>query len=326
MSSSSQSASPPVLSPSRISLFLPPKTTFNVPNTQVSLLVAECNSVRAAVATPRKTPPRRATPYPPSPTFSGLRAWKRPTPRCSAPSGRTALESGTCVSHFILRQLLGCAHHALPHSHGRPLEWEPRAGGARRVPRNLGAADAESAAQILLLVSTRASSEQPPSATSGASSDPRWRPGRPAGPPLPGQSCSAPGGSCRRGGWRGLGADRGYGWLRAARLIVRGGAPAARAAGGPAASGREIRRRFLAPAQGLHRAPPPSSACPLRLLLAPSSSAIASHLPHPAWAHLAGRRRVLGSCTVCAPGRAGQPAGQRRRGARQDAPQLRADP
>lgn len=70
MSSSSQSASPPVLSPSRISLFLPPKTTFNVPNTQVSLLVAECNSVRAAVATPRKTPPAarpRTHPHQPSP-------------------------------------------------------------------------------------------------------------------------------------------------------------------------------------------------------------------------------------------------------------------
>lgn len=273
-------------------LVSPRKTTFSVPNTQVSLPVAESNSVRAAHKLWRhrgKRRPAARPPYPPSPTFSALRAWKRPTRRCSAPSGRTALESGTCVSHFILRQPLGCARHALPHSHGRLLEREPRAGGARRVPRNLGAADAQSAAQILLLVSTRGSSEQPPSATARASSDPRSRPGRPAGSPLPGQSCSAPGGSCRRGGWRGLGAARGYGRLRAARLIVPGGAPAAREAGETAASGREIRRRFLAPAQGLHCAPPPSSACPLRLLLAPSSCAIASQPPPPGLGSPSGR-------------------------------------
>lgn len=128
------------------------------------------------------------------------------------------------MSHFLLRQPLGCARHALPHSHGRPLERDPRAGGARREPRNLGAAGAESAAQVLLLGSSRASSEQPPRATSGASSDPRSRPGRPVGSPLRGRGCSAPGGSCRRGGWRGLGAARGHGRLRAARLIVPGGA------------------------------------------------------------------------------------------------------
>lgn len=74
------------------------------------------------------------------------------------------------MSHFILRQPLVRARHALPHSHGRPLERRPRAGGARRAPRNLGVADAERAAQIFLLANARASNKQPPSVTSGARS------------------------------------------------------------------------------------------------------------------------------------------------------------
>lgn len=110
------------------------------------------------------------------------------------------------MSHFIPPQPLGRARHALPHSLGRSREPGPGAGGAGGAPRNLGAADAARAAQILLLVAALTSAEQPPRATSGPPNDPRSRPGRPAGSPARGQRRSAPGGSCRRGWWLGLGA------------------------------------------------------------------------------------------------------------------------
>lgn len=169
------------------------------------------------------------------------------------------------MSHFILRQPLVRARHALPHSHGRPLELRPRAGGARCAPRNLGVADAERAAQIFLLVNARASAKQPPSATSGDRSARAPVPGglrdllsrvKAAGRRAP--AAGAAGGAAWGPAW-------GSGRLRAARLIVPGSTPAARTAGGTAVRSREARRRRLAPAQRLRRVPPPSSARPLRL-------------------------------------------------------------
>lgn len=42
------------------------------------------------------------------------------------------------MSHFILQQPLVRARHALPHSHGRPLERRPRAGGRPTRAAELG--------------------------------------------------------------------------------------------------------------------------------------------------------------------------------------------
>lgn len=226
------------------------------------------------------------------------------------------------MSHFILRQPLGRARHALPHSHGRPREPGPGAGGARRAPRNLGTANAERAAQILLPVAAPASAAQPPRATSGAPSDPRSRPGRPAGSPPPGQSCSEAGGSCGRGGCSASGR-------RGAAL-----SPAPRASLFPAARRRRRRGRREGPrprAPGLGGGSrPPRRACaaprpraprvpPARPGPSPAPSARPPVLPLPGLGSPSGR--APGSCTVRSP--RPWPA---RRGARRDPPRLRAEP
>lgn len=165
-------------------------------------------------------------------------------PRDTAVPGapeRTALQSGTCVSHPSLRQPPGRARHALPRSHRRPQEQRPGRGPATRRG-NLGAADAQRPAQILQLV------DVPPAPSS-----------LPVRPPVPGAAGAGvsgglqdhlPGARAARcwataagaAGGAASGPARGCGRLCAARLIVPGCALAAQAA-----------KRTAAPAAGLGR-------------------------------------------------------------------------
>lgn len=288
------------------------------PATQVWLLATEAHPSGAAHRLRRRPegrrrPDPRARPYQPSPDAAPGGGGPRGARRSPC---RAALESETCLSHFILRQPLGRARHALPHSHGRPREPGPGAGGARRAPRKLAAANTERAAQTLLPVAAPASAEQPPRATSGVPSDPRSRPGRPAGSPPRGQSWSAPGGGCRRGGGSASGR-RGAALSPAPRVSLF---PAARRRGrregprprapGLGGGSRPPRRACAAPrpAPELCASPPPAQGPP------PSARARVLRLP----GLRSPRRRAPRSCAVRSP--RPRPA---RRGARRKAPAAR---
>lgn len=233
VSTSSQSASPLVRSPSQEFPVSPPKSPSASPTHRSVSPVLLCTEQRTGCSNTEEDVAQPRDPCPPSPTFFLRRASERQTPRYSALPGRAAPKSGTCVSHFSLQLSLGRARHALPHSHRCPLERRPGARGARCAPRNLGAVDAKRVARIFLLLAARASAEQPPSATLGARSDPRLRPGRPAGSPLQGQSWLAPGSSCRRG----LGARAGL------RSAPRRAPHCSRQRAGGAGGGRECGRQ-----------------------------------------------------------------------------------
>lgn len=231
------------------------------------------------------------------------------------------LKSETRVSHFIPRPPLGRARHALPHSHGRPMERGPRAPteleGCGRLVRGsnpfAGAAPATS------------------SCHPGAHSDPALTSRAACGITFPGQRCSVEAAaSGRGGGWGGgIGLGASAGLRSAPRRALRcfglrgGGAggsgswknrgpePRGEAAPpGPVAVAEPRPARELRGPPRTARAPPPSP-------LSPSASLLA-------WAHLAGGRRALGSYTASS--RRPRPGSSARRRAQAGRSGLRAEP